>query len=219
MLGSLLVCRLEVRLGLGTSLGQRAIGLRLTRRLALLHHSERVLVRLHRGAELGRRLVPAVGERLLEVGSGSRGASTLVLVHSLSLFATGRRFAVGAVEDLVGLLTGRFDDLGRVGVSLVPGLRRIAVGSTPCLLRSCRRVLSQRVRLGLGLRHEVLGLVTGQRQDLADAGAEVGERRLGLLRLLRGEERGPLLLGGQPLLERGDVGLELCHHDAVGCGL
>src|SRR5450759_1698011 len=109
VLGSLLVCRLEVRLGLGTSLGQRAVGLRLTRRLALLHHSERVLVRLHRGAELGRRLVPAIGERLLEVGSGSRGTSPLVLVHSLGLFAAGGRLAVGAVEDLVGLLTSSFD--------------------------------------------------------------------------------------------------------------
>jgi len=46
-------------------------------------------VGLHGDRELGGGLVPAIGQRLLEVGSRSCGAGALMLVTASRLFATG----------------------------------------------------------------------------------------------------------------------------------
>ncbi len=187
---------LRCGLGLGLRLGERAVGLGVDGRLTLLRAGDRLLVGLHLDGELLGGLVAALGEGLLEVGGGGGGAGALVLVDRLGLLAAGRGLTVGVVEDLVGLALGCLEDAGRLGVGLAGDVGGVAVGGVrvACSAAACASATSFSAS-AFAFATQVVGLVLGELQHLADAGAQVGVGRDGggvLLLLLEGGKTRPV---------------------------
>ena len=123
--------------------------------------------------ELGGGPVAALGQRGLEVRGGLGGVGPLLLEDGLALLPQRGGVALGRVALLVGGPPGVGEDPGGLGVGVAAALVGVLVGFVADGDGGLVGELAGVLGLGLGPLAQLPGLLVGEREDLADALAEV----------------------------------------------